>query len=109
MNEQTLAEIIANAVTAAVTAALSDQTVAAAPAKPAEKANTRQPKADVRYRSQKALDKGREQASEIWARHYAAAGVRRFKDLTPAQQKAARAEVQGAWKGIKGTRKTKVS
>lgn len=59
------------------------------------------------YRSEKAKAKGREAAADIWARHYAAAGVKRFKDLTPAQQAAAKAEVNGAWKAVKGTRKTK--
>lgn len=62
---------------------------------------------EPKFRSEKAKAKGRESADAIWARHYAAAGVRRFKDLTPAQQKAAKAEVAAAWKAIPGTRKTK--
>ena len=72
-----------------------------APAKPA--------KPEVRYRSAAAKAKGRESADAIWARHYAAAGVKRFKDLTPAQQAAAKAEVAAAWKAVKGTRKTKAA
>ena len=64
------------------------------------------PKPEVKFRTAKQIEAGRETAEQIWARHYAEAGVRRFKDLTPKQQAAAKAEVKAAWSGIKGTRKT---
>jgi translation initiation factor IF-2 len=81
-------------------------TTVPAPATPAE---PKAPKADVKYRSAKAISSGKDQAKAIWDAHYAAAGVKRFADLTPAQQKAAKAEVAAAWKAVKGTRKTKVA
>lgn len=92
---------------------------ALSPNEPAKTVTTSTPEAAVtgtkpakeapKYRSTAAKAKGREAANAIYARHYAAAGVKRFKDLTPAQQKAAKAEVAAAWKGIKGTRKTKAA
>lgn len=72
--------------------------------KPAPKAE--QPKAEPRYRSAKQIDAGHERERAIYAAHYAKAGVKRFKDLTDAQQVAAKAEVRTMWKSIKGTRKT---
>ena len=80
---------------------------ASKPAKPAKAAD--QPKADVKFRSAKAIEKGHERERELYAAAYAAAGVKRFKDLTPAQQKAVKADVRAMWDGIKGTRKTKVA
>ena len=68
-----------------------------------------EPKAEVKFRSAKAIASGKDQAKAIWDAAYAAAGVKRFADLSPAQQKAAKAEVAAMWAGIKGTRKTKVA
>lgn len=71
----------------------------------AEAATTERPA--PKFRSEAAKAKGREAADAIWARHYAAAGVKSFKALNAKQQAAAKAEVAAAWKAVKGTRKTK--
>lgn len=111
MSTQITTEEITRIATEAAIAAVHAVLAANTPIAPAVEARVeaapKAPKADVRYRSEKAKANGREQAAQIWARHYAEAGVKKFADLTPAQQKAAKAEVAAAWKGIKGTRKTK--
>lgn len=79
------------------------------PTEPAKVQAPAEPKAEVRFRSQKACDAGRAKAEVIWTAHKAKAGVKRVSQLTPAQKKAAQAEVTAMWKGVKGTRKTKVA
>lgn len=110
MNEQQmqdLAGIIASAVTSGLAAYLAEGETAKVEAPKAPKAD--QPKADVRFRTAKAIEGGKAQADAIWAAAKAEAGVKRVAQLTPAQKKAAQAEIRTMWAGIKGTRKTKVA
>ena len=99
------AQIAALTATVATLAAVVN---GSATVKAAAEPKAAQPKADVRYRSASAIAKGQTEQAEIYARHYAAAGAKRWADLTAAQQTAAKAEVRSAWKAIKGTRKTAV-
>lgn len=69
-----------------------------------------EPKADVevKYRSAKAISSGKAEADAIYARYRKETG-RAFKAMTPAKQKACRAEVKAVWAARPGTRKTKVA
>jgi len=99
--------------TGAVNALVQAQTVAAAPAKPADKANTRarkapQPKADGKvYRSAKGKEQAKAQCERVWAEAKAKAGVQRVRDLTPKQRKAVDAEIRAIWAAVPKTRSTK--
>lgn len=71
--------------------------------KPAE-----QPKADVKFRTAKQIQSGKAQADAIYARYRKETG-KSFKAMTPAKQRACKAEVKAVWAALEGTRKTKVA
>lgn len=105
LTEQALAQAIALGVAQALASLNLDSTVAPAKQAPAKKAAPA--KAEPRYRTTKQIANGHEREQALYAAAYAAAGVKRFKDLTPAQQADVKAEVRAMWSALKGSRKTK--
>lgn len=96
-----------NAAALARIEALLTNSMPAAPAAPAPVVPAPTGKPVKAYRSLKTREKAAAAVAQAWVDAKAAAGVKRVKDLTPAQRAAVDAQVKAIWAAAPKTRATK--